>query len=170
MFLDIKDMKLRDAIIYDADKDCITYDFSESNIIESYVISNPSEKEKLRIYIFFHGLHDWFLKQIHFDSDSKELCIEVISDDRSQTICELRCEGVTNMSLPVESPWNTRELYISIAFIEDRQLDIELLTGDIWKIKANRYIFKTTGISERKSVAMPKYYSGEKIPNSDDKA
>lgn len=170
MLLDIKKMKIRDEIIYDANRKCIIYDFDESGIVESYTISNPTEREKDRIYDFFNGFHDWFLKQIHFDSDSKELCIEIISDDRSQTICELRCEGVTNMILPVESPWNTQTLYINMAFIEDSLLGIELLTGDMWKIKADRYVFKTTGISESKSVAMSKYYSGEKIPNADDKA
>lgn len=161
-----KKMKINDEITYDVKNYCIIYNFDESGIIKSYTISKPTENEKDRIYEFFNGFHDWFLKQINFDNDSKALCIEIISDDRSQTICELRCEGVTNMMLPVESPWNTRTLYINMAFIEGDSLGIELLTGDMWKIKASRYVFKTTTLSEREAVAMPKYYPGEKIPNA----
>lgn len=166
MLLNIAELSTQDTIIYNSITNRITYDFNASGVAKSEVIDNPSEKQKEMIYGYFGGFHDCFLKKITFDSVNRELCIEVISEDKYQILCVIRCIGVSNMILPVESPWNTRTLFINDAFIEGEWLEIELLTGDLWRIKGDTYIFQSTGKVEFGLPRNARYYPEDKIPGA----
>lgn len=149
----------RSTIIYNTKDDSVQYNLNEDiHGKKTICIENINGHD---VFFPVDRMHDWSFERMIFNPQTKRLLLKFLGYYKDE-IYNLEVYDVSNMILPLQYPWNSKDLDVSVLIVDDKTLIIEFLTGDVWRISGIKYVVYATGEYEKRNWNK-RFYPGDLI-------